>query len=101
MRRFTAAWAAITFVSVLPPPFEAGWRQICVSDCVLDVLVAEVCLQRAGIWSGIRLVEATSVPPHVRMRLDFEPGCLASPVNELLKVGHRHRRAALGYEQER
>src|SRR5262249_11145346 len=32
---------------------------------------------------------------------DFEPSSLASPVEELLKVGHRHRRAAFGDEHER
>ena len=37
---------------------------------------------------------------HVRVNLDFELGGLASPVDELLEVADRHRRAALGHEHE-
>src|SRR5215467_10843199 len=86
---------------ILPPALEPGWGQFGVADRVLDVLVPEVGLQRSRIPSGISLVEAASVSEHVRVNLDFELGGLASPVDELLEVGHRHRRAALGHEQER
>jgi hypothetical protein len=53
---------------------------------VLDVLVSEIGLQRPGIPPRVRLVETASVPQHVRVRLDLEPGSLASPANELLEV---------------
>jgi len=63
--------------------------------------VPEVRLQRSGISASICLVEAASVSEHVRVNLDFELGGLASSIDELLEVGHRHRRAALGHKQER
>ena len=68
---------------------------------MLDVLVAQIVLQRSRIPSRVRLVESTGVPEHVRVRFDFEPAGLASSVNELLKVAHGHRRATLGHKQER
>jgi len=68
---------------------------------MLDVLVAEVVLERSGIASRVRLVEAAGVSEHMRVNLDFEPGGLRSSVDELLEVADRHRRAAFGHEQER
>src|SRR5262245_47310223 len=82
------------------PALESCWRQLGVADRVLDVLVAQVGLQGARVSAGIRLVDSTGVPEHVRVRLDFELGGLASPVDELLEVADRHRRAAFGHEQE-
>src|SRR5262245_14222643 len=86
---------------IFPPPLESSLGQLGVADRVLDVLVTQIVLQRSGIPSRVRLVVATGVPEHVRVSLDFEPGGLASSVNELLEVGHGHWRAALGHEQER
>ena len=68
---------------------------------MLDVLVTEVSLQRSGIPSRVRLVEPAGMPQHVRVNLDFEPSIFAGSATQLLKVGHRHRRAAFGHEQER
>jgi hypothetical protein len=85
---------------ILPPPLKSGWRQFRVAHRVLDILVPEIGLQASGVSSRVCLVKPASVPQHMRVRFDREPGCLASPANELLKVGHRHRRAALGHEQE-
>src|SRR5262245_25978887 len=85
---------------ILPPALEPGRCQFGISDRVLDVLVPQVRLECSGIPPRVRLVETASVPQHVRVRLDFEPGGLASPANELLKVAHCHWRAALGHEQE-
>src|SRR5262249_34353597 len=86
---------------ILPPSLKPGWRQLGVPHGVLDVLMSEVSLQRSGIPPRIRLVESAGVPEHMGVRLDFEPSGLASPVNQLLKVGYGHWRAALGYGQER
>ena len=61
-------------VLILPPALETGWRQFCVSDCVLDVLVPQVRLERSRIPPRVRLVEAASVPQHVRVGFDFESG---------------------------
>src|SRR5262245_13388583 len=87
-------------VLILPPALEPGRCQFGISDCVLDILVPEIGLQRPGIPPRVRLVETASVSQHVRVRLDLEPRSLASSANELLEVGYGHRRAALGYEQE-
>jgi len=84
--------------SVLPPALESRRSQLGVADRVLDVLMTQVGLQRARVSAGIRLVESAGVPQHMRVRLDLEPGSLASPVDQLLKVGHCHRRTALGQE---
>jgi len=87
-------------VSVLPPPFEPGWRQFAVSDRMLDVLVPEVSLQRPRILSGIGQGKSTGVPQHVRVCLDLEPGGFRGSIDQLLEVRHRHRTAPLGHEQE-
>src|SRR5262245_10018602 len=88
-------------VLILPPALEPGRCQFGISDRVLDVLMPEIGLQRARIPASVRLVETASVPQHVRVRLDLEPGSLASSANELLEVADGHWRAALGHEQER
>src|SRR5262245_25266611 len=87
-------------VLILPPALEPGRRQFGISDRVLNVLVPEIGLQRPRIPASVRQLVAAGVAEHMRVRLDLEPGRLASPADELLKVGHRHRRAALGHEQE-
>src|SRR5262249_3148434 len=88
-------------VLILPPALEPGRCQFGISDCVLDVLVTEVCLQPARVVALVREFVAASVPQHVRVRLDLEPSSLASSANELLEVAHGHWRAALGHEQKR
>src|SRR5262245_54450095 len=88
-------------VLILPPALEPGRCQFGISDRVLDVLVSEVCLQAARIVALVRELVAAGVAEHVRMRFDLEPSGLASSADELLKVRHRHRRAALGHKQKR
>src|SRR5215510_8702600 len=80
-------------VLILPPALEPGRCQFGISDRVLDVLVPEIGLQRPRIPASVRLVETASVPQHVRVCFDLEPGRLASSANELLEVGHGHGRA--------
>ena len=63
--------------------------------------MTEIGLQRPRIPPRVRLVKSACVPQHMGVRLDFESGDLTSLRNQLLEVGHRHRRAALGHEQER
>jgi hypothetical protein len=41
------------------------------------------------------------VPEHVRMRLEIEASCLASPLHKLCKAGGGERRRSLADEQER
>src|SRR5262245_64581278 len=85
---------------VFPPSFKAGRCQLGVAYRVLYVFVAQVGLQAARIVPLVRKLIAAGVSKHMRVRLDLEPGCLASPGDELLEVAHGHRRAALGHEQE-
>src|SRR5262245_61177586 len=77
-------------VLILPPALEPGRCQFGISDRVLDILVPEIGLQRSRIPAGVRLVESASVPQHMRVRLDLEPGGLASSANELLEVANGH-----------
>src|SRR5262245_49331221 len=88
-------------VLIFPPALEPGRCQFGISDRVLDVLVPEFDLKRPRIPAGVRVVVNDSVPQHVPVFLNLEPGSLASSANELLKIAYGHRRATLGYEQER
>ena len=47
---------------VLPEPVEPVGAQLGVAHCVLDVLVPEVVLERAGIVACIRQGMAAAVP---------------------------------------
>src|SRR5262245_23658234 len=87
-------------VLILPPALEPGRCQLAIPDGVLDVLVPEVCLQAARIVALVRELVAAGMAEHMGMHFDLEPGRLASPANELLKVADGHWRAALGHEQE-
>src|SRR5262245_64345018 len=83
-------------VLILPPALEPGRCQFGISDCVLDVLVPEIGLQRPRIPASVRLVETAGMPQHVRVRLDLKPGRLASRAHALAEVAHVHRGGSLG-----
>src|SRR5262245_44429272 len=77
-------------------------------DCLRDCLIASSVGGGRPFPTSLKattficsLALRSCVPQHVRVRLDLEPSNLTSLRNQLLKVGHRHRRAALGHEQER
>src|SRR5262244_3735765 len=59
------------------PVLISTWRQLGVPDRVLDVLVAEPCLQRPRIVPGIGQGVATGVPQHVREDREGHAGALA------------------------
>src|SRR5215472_4353896 len=92
---------AASCASIFPPALESCRCQLGIANRVLNVFVPQVRLQRSRIPPRIRLVETAGVPEHVWVSLDLELGGLASPVDKLLEVADRHRRAALGQEQER
>jgi hypothetical protein len=52
-------------VSVLLEVLEAVRAQLGVTNCVLDIFVAEVELDRARVLAGIHQVKAGRVPEHV------------------------------------
>ena len=59
--------------------FEAPWCQLGVSDCRLDVSVAEIGLRRPGIGPLVGQREARGVPEHVWMHLERDLGLDTSP----------------------
>jgi hypothetical protein len=58
---------------------------------MLDVLVAEVSLQRPRIFSGIGQGKSTGVPQHVRMGFDLDPGGAPWPPPICRQSGWRGR----------
>ena len=53
-----------------PKILEAGRRQLCVPDRVLDIAMSEIRLQRPSIVSLVRQCIAASVSQHVGMSLE-------------------------------
>ena len=68
---------------------------------MLDVLVSEIRLQRAGIDAVVCELEAAGMPQHVWMQLKFEVGDDTRAGNQLLKPRNGEGRAALAYKYER
>jgi hypothetical protein len=67
--------------SVLPEIAEPIGSEFSISYRVLDVLVAEVMLQRPGIHSLVGQLESGCMPQHVRMHAERHPGDLPSRVS--------------------
>ena len=66
---------------------KAGRRKLCVANCVLDVAVAEISLQRSRIVSPIRKRVTTSVPKHVGVCLEKELGLNPRPFDHASEPG--------------
>jgi hypothetical protein len=81
--------------------FEARRRQLGIAHRVLDRLVAEIALDRAGIDALIGQLIAASVPEHVRVYLHVETRSLARTVHHRLEASGREWRAALADKDER
>jgi hypothetical protein len=72
----TFGMAAIAIAHLSSPEVPEPIRcQLGVAHRVLDVLVAEICLQRAGVVAGVGQGVAAAVPQHVRVA----PGTACSP----------------------
>jgi hypothetical protein len=67
---------------------------------MLDILVAQIRLQRAGIVALVGQGEAAGVPEHVRMRLEFEFGGMTGALDHAGETGRGERGAALASEDE-
>src|SRR5215510_13514337 len=80
---------------IAPEVFEPVRRQLGVPDRVLDVLVAEPCLQRPRIVPGIGQGVATGVPQHVREDGEGHTGAPAEALEQRAEALGRHRAAAL------
>ena len=70
-------------VSVRPKPLESICGQFGVPHRVLDVPMAEVVLDRSGVVSLVRELEAAGVAQHMRVNRESELGLITGPGNDL------------------
>ena len=68
-----------SYRSVLPKPFEPVGGQLRVPNGMLNVAMAEVGLQGAGVVALVGQGITASVPKHVRMRLEGQLGLPTRP----------------------
>jgi hypothetical protein len=86
----------------LPPEvLEPGRRQLGIAHRVLDVAMAEVGLQGAGVVASIGKRKAAGVAQHVRMCLEIDAGSTPDALDHLGEAGGRERRTTLAHEHER
>jgi hypothetical protein len=88
-------------VFLSPKIFEPIRRQLGVTDRVLDILMAEIGLQGAGIVPFIGQREAPGVTQHVGVSLETELGSRPSALHKPRKPRCGERCSALGGEHER
>src|SRR6516165_10379798 len=88
-------------VCSLPEELEPIRCQLGVSDCVLDVAMAEPSLQRPCVVPCIGQGEAAAVAQHVREDLEGHAGAPAEALEMITKGLGCHWTAALGLEHER
>jgi len=86
---------------LLPEVLEPIRCQLGVSDCVLDVAMAEPSLQRPRVVPCIGQGIATGVPEHVREAAEGHAGVLADALDQLPEGFGSHGAAALGLEDVR
>src|SRR6516225_1827944 len=67
---------------------------------MLNVLVAEICLQSPGVDALVRQRVATRMPEHVRMRLEAELGLLSRAFDHPGKTRCGEGRVAFRCEHE-
>jgi hypothetical protein len=73
----------VLLTSVLQPAIKYLSAQLGISDCVLDVLVAHIQLQRPGITPFICELKPASVTQHMRVRLERQPCFFAQRLQAL------------------
>jgi len=84
--------------SVLPEIREAVRRQLGVAHRMLDVLVPEIGLERAGVVTLVGELESAGVSKHVQMDRERHLGSLTKPRDHAPEADRRHRRVALAHE---
>ena len=72
-----------------PEILEAPWTQLGIPHRVLNVLVAKVKLNRAGVLAGVGQVKAGRVPEHVRVNGEFDAGRFARRCNYKMDCADR------------
>ena len=87
-----------TFVLVLPEISKPLGRKFAISNRMLDVLVAEIVLQRASIHTLIGQLKSGRMPQHVGMDWKRHFGGWSKPRHHSAKGNCRHRSAAFAHE---
>jgi len=83
-----------------PEILKAGRAQFGISNCVLDVLVAQVRLQGAGVVSSVGQRVPASMPQHVRVYFERELGLDPSTFDHPRETSGRKGRAPLRDKDE-
>jgi hypothetical protein len=83
--------AAVRAYSVLPEILEPRWRQLGVAHCVLNIPVAEVSLQGAGVVALVSQGKTAGVPQHMRMGLEGQLGLPARPFDHAGEASRAER----------
>jgi hypothetical protein len=86
--------------SLSPEIPKSCWRQLSVSDRVLDIPVAEVSLQGSGVVALIGEREAAGVPQHVRVGLEAKTRLSASALDHSSEASGAEGRSSLRSEHE-
>ena len=87
-------------VRIPEQPLEPLRRQLGVSNRVLNGLVAEIALDRAGIDAIVSQLVAAGMTQHVRVHLELELCLLAGPLDQGLKASAGERHATLTDKDE-
>ena len=87
----------------LNPPkiFEAGRRKLGVSNCVLNVAVAQISLQRPCVVPLVGERVTAGVPEHVRVRFEAQFGLDPCPLHHAGKASGGEWRPSLRGKHER
>ena len=83
-----------------PKVFETRWRQFRISHRVLNVLVAEIGLQRSGPMPPVGKRVAACMAQHVRMHAELEPGLDAQSRDHFGEARAGEGRAPLRHKHE-
>src|SRR5262249_62075953 len=86
---------------IAPEILEPIRCQLGVTHSVLDVAMAEPCLQGPGVVAGIGQRVAATVEQHVRVDGEGHLGPNTNAAEQGMKAFRRHRAAALGLEHIR
>src|SRR5262245_63923276 len=84
-----------------PEILEPSGRQLGVAHRVLDVLVPEICLQRARVVASIGQRVTGRMAEHVRMDRKGHASALTDAAEQGVEALGRHRSTALGREYMR
>src|SRR5262245_25258571 len=85
-------------VSVLPKISKPVGGKLGVTNRVLDILMAEVVLQRARVMAIIGEFESAGMPKHVRVDREWHLGGFPEPSDHSTEAHRAHGRPSLAHE---